>query len=318
METNVVSSCSQSAHTISSTKPNIQTQQPVACVFREEQSLIKSPPECLVQAHHDPPGSLDSTRECFRQTQPQAVMQRKSKRTDLRSGQTSTPRPACIRECVASSRPPSSSALPATVSTQFCYPHVTSVYGHVHVYQNSTVVIHTSAPIPPDTTVIYLVPPVHPQISTPTTVATEDTCSSVDSAQPVTILIERNSFKQWLDQNIPESILQFPRLKRYKSVETFMHWITAKKKHLDLPLTILIRVTEVRNLLSELGKEFPQSIITQKILRNIFAYEHLFNLTTHTPTTTTSRSSKSNEDSINISHCLEDACRTAIASMRDN
>jgi hypothetical protein len=191
----------------------------------------------------------------------------------------------------------------------YMYAAMPVVYGQVHPHSiPGTVTIFLSTPLPPSLSSIVLVPPTVP---VPSPEPSEDTCSSVAGSVPLTVLIERNVFKQWLDQNIPESVAKFPRLKRYKSVETFMHWITAKKKQWDVPITILIRMTEVRNLLSELRKEFSSSVISQKILRNIFAYEHLFSL--NGGSTECGKSTlRNSEDGVNVSHCLEDACRSAL------
>jgi hypothetical protein len=84
---------------------------------------------------------------------------------------------------------------------------------------------------------------------------------------PVAVFIERNAFKQWFDGNAPGVLHELPlRIKRYKSVETFMHWLCSKKKYDSIELAILIRVTEVPRLLRE--------VKNLKTL-HIFAYEHL-------------------------------------------
>lgn len=211
--------------------------------------------------------------------------------------------------------PPTPVAFPV-FSPQYMYSSVPTLYGQLHPHPHpGSIIIYTSAAIPPNTTSIILIPPSQVTTCPNTTGLPEDACSSTaDGTSPLTILIERNAFKQWLDQNVPESVSKFPRLKRYKSVETFMRWITARKKNWDIPLTIIMRVTEVRNLLSELGKEFPSSIISQKILRNIYAYEHLFSLSSSFseiggPKLTARWSPP---EGINISHCLDDACKLAL------
>lgn len=211
--------------------------------------------------------------------------------------------------------PPTPVAFPV-FNPQYMYSSVPTLYGQVHSHTvPGSIILYTSSAIPPNTTSIILIPPPQPLTTCPSTTGLpEDACSST-SETSLTILIERNAFKQWLDSNVPKSVSEFPRLKRYKSVETFMRWITAKKKHWDIPLTIIMRVTEVRNLLSELGKEFPPSIISQRVLRNIYAYEHLFSLasTTTAPSLTARWSPPAG---INISHCLDDACKLALLAQR--
>ena len=156
---------------------------------------------------------------------------------------------------------------------------LSTLYGQLQVNAaNGSTVIFTSAPIPPNTTSIVLVPVLvpNPAMNAPASqtpnVSVFRSGSSVSSEassvnQPVAVFIERNAFKQWFDGNAPAVLQELPlRIKRYKSVETFMHWLCSKKKYDSIELAILIRVTEVPRLLREV-----------KNLKNlrIFAYEHL-------------------------------------------
>ena len=220
--------------------------------------------------------------------------------------------------------PPAQVAFPMYAPPTYMYSAIPTVYGQVQPHNiPGSIVVYLSSPLPAQISSIILVPPTSEPLL-PTATPTEDACSSAEGSSPLTVLIERNVFKQWLDHNVPESLTRFPRLKRYKSVETFMHWITAKKKHWEVPITILIRVTEVRNLLSELRKEFSPSVISQKILRNVFAYEHLFSLSSDSAQNvsggkSTSRSTAPpvslTEEGINLSHSLDDACKAALSTV---
>ena len=217
----------------------------------------------------------------------------------------------------------------------------TTLYGNIHQHQSATVV-YTSGPIPANTTSIIIVPmhaEGHPVQSPPFPVSTPSpvsrTFSSVSPGvngsissensgsllsqymtQPLIVLIERNAFKHWFDSNMPQVLSQLPRVKRYKSIETFMHWLTSKRKHAELKLIMLVRVTEMNKLISELNKEFPSSVMNSKILKNVFTYEHLFDLADQP-----GKSLKAVSDELvrtnrfSVSHCLEDACKLALESL---
>lgn len=153
---------------------------------------------------------------------------------------------------------------------------VTTLYGRVHPHQGATVV-YTSGPIPANTTSIILVPmgtpspsPVTPRVNG--SISSENSESLWLSNQPVAIFIERNVFKQWFEGNIPSAMRDLPfRVKRYKSTETFMHWLSSRKRYEQLELILLVRVTEVAKLLSE---------VKNTNLKNfkIYGYEHLFDV----------------------------------------
>jgi hypothetical protein len=212
-------------------------------------------------------------------------------------------------------------------ATHFMYPYVyapmmvpvPSVYGQIQPHTgNGATVVYTSGPIPANTTSIIFVPMTQaPSNSIPSQPMTPSTCmtgcgSSVSSEpvcsdQPMVVFIERNSFKPWFEGNVPGIMQNLPlRLKRYKSVETFVHWLTSRKKYATLELSILIRVTEINRLLSE--------VKNVKTLR-IFAYEHLFD-----PTQQPSRSTRTlftetdcmrkdfDQQKLVVSNCLEEAC----------
>jgi hypothetical protein len=134
----------------------------------------------------------------------------------------------------------------------------------------------------------------------------------VGSHQPLVVFIERNAFKHWFDGNIPTAMRELPfRIKRYKSVETFLHWLASRKKYELLELNILMRVTEINRLLTD-AKHV-------KSLR-IFAYEHLYDLSQQP-----GKSARFDTDSVfgrrefdpsrlTVCHCLADACRKLGAS----
>lgn len=195
-----------------------------------------------------------------------------------------------------------------------------AVYGQIQPHQSSgATVVYTSGPIPANTTSIIFLPMggSRPSMVPSTLPGTPSTCfagsgssvssESVLSDQPLVVFIERNSFKPWFEGNIPSIMQQLPlRLKRYKSVETFVHWLTSRKKYATLELCILIRVTEINRLLSE--------VKNVKTLR-VFAYEHLFD-----PSQQPSRSSRTaftetdcvrkdfDHQRLILSNCLEEAC----------
>jgi hypothetical protein len=111
-------------------------------------------------------------------------------------------------------------------------------------------------------------PPVTPRVNG--SISSENSESLWLSNQPVVIFIERNVFKQWFEGNVPSAMRDLPfRVKRYKSTETFMHWLSSRKRYEQLELILLVRVTEVAKLLNE---------VRNTNLKNfkIYGYEHLF------------------------------------------
>ena len=207
------------------------------------------------------------------------------------------------------------------------YP-ATTLYGNIHQDSQSTIV-YTSGPIPPNTTSIILVPmqsgyvgynPTPSPVSAPS-VRLNGSISSGDNSvyapnQPLVVFIERNVFKHWFDANVPACMGQLPRVKRYKSVETFMHWLTSKMKFLGLKLILLIRVTEVSKLINELAKQFPTSVMHSRVLKNVFTYEHLFNVSDQPGKCLKIVSEElARDNKFSVSHCLEDACKLALESI---
>ncbi len=96
---------------------------------------------------------------------------------------------------------------------------------------------------------------------------------SVDPQQPVVVCIDRNAHKEWFDENVPS--LRTARLKRYKTVETFMHFMEkfAKKKVVRLRLFMLIRITDVEKLFNEINNKAPHCL---RCFRGIYVYERCF------------------------------------------
>ena len=193
---------------------------------------------------------------------------------------------------------------------------IPAVYGHVQSqHPNGTTVVYTSGPIPINTNSIVLVPmatmtPSPPPMTPSTTLAGSGSSVSSDPVsldQPVVVFIERNAFKPWFETNVPSIMQQLPiRLKRYKSVETFMHWLTARKKYESLELNVLIRVTEVNRLLSE--------VKNTRHLR-VFSYEHLFDRTDQPKRSARvafiepeSLRKDFDQQRLVMSNCLEEAC----------
>lgn len=196
------------------------------------------------------------------------------------------------------------------------------LYGQVQPHSvPGTTIVYTSGPIPPNTTSIIFVNTAGPAVvaSTPSPppvsmIGSNSSVSSdpVTANQPLVVFIERNAFKHWFESNVPEIVRELPfKVKRYKSVETFLHWLTSRKKYEQLELNILMRVTEINRLLTDAKNV--------KSLR-IFAYEHLFDLSQQP-----GKSTRFDADSVSsrrdfdvsrlaVCHCLEEACRKLVAS----
>jgi hypothetical protein len=209
--------------------------------------------------------------------------------------------------------------------TPFLVPYP-AVFGQVQSQlPNGTTVVYTSSPIPMNTSSILLIPaappagcipPVTGPMSPTQTVTASSSSVSSDPAsldKRLVVFIERNSFKPWFESNLPSIMQQLPvRLKRYKSVETFMHWLNSRKKYESLELNVLIRVTEINRLLSEV-----------KSVRNlkVFAYQHLFDRSESplkstraiTLETDTFRKDFDHQQRLVLSNCLEEACGKLVA-----
>ena len=140
--------------------------------------------------------------------------------------------------------------------------------GNRFAYSFGPVIAH---PMP-----VVLIPLRQPELEASSSVDTTSRVftsgSSVNSDASVftsfpAVLIERNAFKQWFEGYTPDLMKKLPfKLKRYKSIQTFTHWLESHKRLGSLELNILIKVTEVPRLLGE--------VKSAKNLR-IFAYEHL-------------------------------------------
>ena len=191
---------------------------------------------------------------------------------------------------------------------------VTTMYGQIHQQPGSTAtVVYTSGPIPQNTTSIIFVPmgtpsPPPPPPTPPPEVGSNssEVSESIRWNQPLIVFIERNVFKQWFETNMPPTMRQLPfRLKRYKSIETFLHWLTSRKKYESLELIILVRVTEIHRLLGEV-----------KHLKNyrVFGYEHLFDVSQQPGNSLRfisddlAKLDGGGGARVNVSHCLEEAC----------
>jgi hypothetical protein len=96
---------------------------------------------------------------------------------------------------------------------------------------------------------------------------------SVDPQQPVMVCIDRNAHKEWFDENVPS--LRMARIKRYKTVETFMHFMEkfAKRKIVRLRVFMLIRITDVEKLLNEITTKAPHCL---RCFKGIYVYERCF------------------------------------------
>jgi hypothetical protein len=147
---------------------------------------------------------------------------------------------------------------------------------------------------------------------TPTTAATMSGASDINPGDlPIAILIERNAFKPWFENNTPK-IMQVStfRFKRYKSVETFAHWLSSRKKYETLEVNILIKITEINRLLLE--------VKSVKHLR-IFAYEHLVDPLQQPTRNVRKKFSEADcqrkdfdLQRLLVSTCLEQACRNLV------
>lgn len=251
-------------------------------------------------------------------------------------------RPAPVAKpvrCVAPALDRRPVALPATSlpAPQYCpsyspwgmagYPPMmlypaTTMYGQVQPlganHSPGATVIYTSGPISSGNGAIILVPMGgHACIKETKPPGDSSACHSAvttsDTAGTFLVLIERNVFKHWFDGNMSKELTQFPKIKRFKSSETFMHWVLTKRRLIsESNFSILMRVTEIRNLMSELGKYFPNSVINSRITKSIFAYEHLF--ASEKPSKTIWKNSLPSE--IKVSHCLGDACALAGTAAR--
>jgi hypothetical protein len=206
----------------------------------------------------------------------------------------------------------------------FMYPPVMPLYGHVQQHQGATYV-YTNGYIPANTPVILvpmhtvmasvpppMPPPVVPQ-SAPSTVHSVGSDSGfIDYNHPFLVVIERNVFKNWFDSNVPE-VMRGVRMKKYKSIESFTHWTMAKKKFHQFKIFILIRVTDVRNLLNEVINRIPGA---SRVVKGIYAYEHLFS-------GEPGKSLKAISDSIRedprvqVSEKLEEACSFAVSALEN-
>jgi hypothetical protein len=187
----------------------------------------------------------------------------------------------------------------------------THMYGQAVPSPNNphATVIHISGQITPGTGAIILVPSGLPVNES----APHSECPSTVSGEtgPIVCLIERNVFKQWFDGTAPSELREFPRVKKYKGAETFMHWLQGKKRLFwDSKLIVLIRMAEVKNLIAELGKHFPESAIAPRVAKRVFAFEHLY--MPDSPSTPLHPTDPILRD-INISRCLDEACRAALA-----
>lgn len=207
---------------------------------------------------------------------------------------------------------------------QFMMP-VTTLYGQVQGQQMAgATVVYTSGVIPPNTTSIIFIPvpgQVAPGVTSftpsppPRGVTPPSECSEpIRLDQPLVVVIERNVFKQWFDVHMPAIMREIPhRVKRYKSVETFLHWLSSRKKYEQLDLNILIRITEVGKLMSE-----------AKNMRNfrIFSYEHLLD-PKELPAGKSlrdlaipNRKEISDSQRVSVCRCLEEACRKLLAALK--
>lgn len=209
----------------------------------------------------------------------------------------------------------------------FLYPGnfmipVTSLYGQVQGHQMSgATVIYTSGVIPPNTSSIIFIPVSEqanqcvssftPSPPPPTTAPSE--CSEpIRLDQPLVVFIERNVFKQWFEIHMPPVMREIPqRVKRYKSVDTFIHWLSSRKKHEQLNLNILIRVTEVGKVMT-----------AAKSLRNfrIFAYEHLLDPAELPGNCLRDLSIPNRKEfdaqRLSVCRCLEEACRKLLTALK--
>ncbi|KAF4651864.1 hypothetical protein FOZ61_007506 [Perkinsus olseni] len=81
--------------------------------------------------------------------------------------------------------------------------------------------------------------------------------ASFDGTRPVTVCIDRNVFKSWFDTDVPE--FQQLRVKRYRTIDSFVHWMMkyCKRKSIYHGIFILIRVTEAEKLLDVLTRLIP-------------------------------------------------------------
>ena len=101
-----------------------------------------------------------------------------------------------------------------------------------------------------------------------------DLSSALEGAnQGLVVVVDRNAHKEWFDEHVPS--LQAGRIKRYKTVETFMHFLEkfAKKKVVRLKLYMLIRITDVEKLLNEVNTKAPHCM---RCFRGIYVYERCF------------------------------------------
>jgi uncharacterized damage-inducible protein DinB len=85
--------------------------------------------------------------------------------------------------------------------------------------------------------------------------------------------VDRNAHKTWFDDHIP--CLRKIKVKRYKTVETFMHFLEkyAKRRFVKLRLFMLVRITDVEKLIEEVNKKAPAA---SKAFRGIYVYERCF------------------------------------------
>ena len=135
--------------------------------------------------------------------------------------------------------------------------------------------------------------------------------ASVDPNQPILLCVDRNAHKQWFDEQIP--CLRRVKVKRYKTVETFMHFLEkyAKRRIVKLRLFMLVRISDVEKLIEEVNKKVPNAA---KAFRGIYVYERCF-------ASTSTKSIKQVPESIraleNVSFhdSLENACKRAHEAM---
>jgi hypothetical protein len=148
------------------------------------------------------------------------------------------------------------------------------------INSNEEKLVYSFAPVFPHPMPVLLIPLGHPVLEAPASLLTASQVltsgSSVNSDVSAfsdfpTVLIERNAFKHWFEGNRPDMMEKLPfKLKRYKSVETFTHWLESRKRFESSELNVLIKVTDVWRLLA--------AVKSAKNLR-ILAYEHLFDPT---------------------------------------
>ncbi|KAF4660842.1 hypothetical protein FOL47_006936 [Perkinsus chesapeaki] len=94
--------------------------------------------------------------------------------------------------------------------------------------------------------------------------------ASFDGTRPVTVCVDRNAFKSWFDTDVPE--FQQLRVKRYRTIDSFVHWMMkyCKRKSIYHGLYILVRVTDAEKLLEVLTRLIPT---WHSVVMGIYVYE---------------------------------------------